>query len=260
MHPFFYIFGHSIPAYAIMIIFGMMVANILAFVSIRKKKFCIDDFLMMEAYVMLGAMLGAKGLYLWINREEIQWNNLFALKYFNQLMRGGFVFYGGLIGGFFSLFVAGRFHKLNLVLYIREFVYLIPLIHGFGRIGCFLAGCCYGIEYDGIFHVIFPKGGFAPEGIALFPVQLVEALGLFMLSLLVYLVKEEGKPLKPLYVYLLGYSGLRFLLEFFRADDRGALWIFSTSQWISVFCVFLLGAGFIVGKIKNNCKKGEHSV
>lgn len=70
--------------------------------------------------------------------------------------------------------LAGKIHKFNVKIYIRNFIFLIPFIHAFGRIGCFFAGCCFGIPYNGIGAVVFPENSYALPDVSLFPVQLVE--------------------------------------------------------------------------------------
>lgn len=250
MFPYLKLLNYTVPSYALMILFGLVISNILAIIQIKKSSLNMNVFLILEAYSVLGAMVGSKILYLWINRESIQWQDFFTLRYFNQLMRGGFVFYGGLIGGISFAFLAEKIHKLNLRTYLYEFIYLIPFVHGLGRIGCFLAGCCYGKEYDGIFHVVFPKDSFAPAGISLFPVQLVESICLFLLSLILFTTKKR-KILNPIYLYFFGYSILRFILEFFRADDRGQIWIFSTSQWISLSITIGFAIYFLIKRSIN---------
>ena len=154
-----------------MIASGVIVANLIAMFVLKKIKLDLNDFLILESYCFLGAFVGAKILYFIVSIDEIDWSRFFDIKYFNQLMLSGFVFYGGLIGGLLIILLGGKVHKIKSTEYIRNFVFLIPLIHSFGRIGCFWAGCCYGIPYKGIGAVIYPENSFAPSGINLFPVQ-----------------------------------------------------------------------------------------
>ena len=112
---------------------------------------------------------------------------------------------------------------------------MLPLIHAFGRIGCFLAGCCYGIPYCGYFNVVFPKNSFAPQGINLFPIQLCEAFFLILLSFFLLYLTLKNKSRHMVLIYLFCYSIIRFILEFLRYDSaRGKVLFFSTSQWISL--------------------------
>ena len=65
-------------------------------------------------------------------------------------MRGGFVFYGGLLGGLFGIYLGGKILKIPVWEYAQNTIPVIPLAHGFGRLGCLMAGCCYGVPYDGV--------------------------------------------------------------------------------------------------------------
>ena len=156
-------------------------------------------------------------------------------------MQGGFVFYGGLIGGIIFMLLPGKIHKIKTEKYIEHYVFLIPLIHAFGRIGCFLAGCCYGRETTSRFGVVFPEGGLAPAGVKLIPTQLISSAGDFLIMIVLLLYyrknKKDGTPGNVGFLYMLLYGVGRFLVEFLRNDNRGGAWMFSTSQWISMVIV-----------------------
>ena len=200
------ILGFHIPSYGLMITLGVILANVFALYPLKKYKLIFDDFLILEAYTLLGAFIGAKLLYLIISYREIDWSRFFSRPYITHL------------------------------------IYLIPWIHGFGRIGCFLAGCCYGIPYDGPFAVQFPEGSLAPSDTTLFPVQLVEAICLLILAIVLAVLDLKKSYPHTIAVYFIVYGILRFLLEYVRYDAvRGHLLAFSTSQWISL--------GFVIGTI-----------
>ena len=114
---------------------------------------------------------------------------------------------------------------------------LMALAQGFGRIGCFLAGCCYGKETESVFSVIFQNSEYAPNHVALIPTQLYSSGLDFLHFLLLLLIarnkKEDGQVTA---CYLIFYSIGRFVIEFFRGDIiRGSVGILSTSQFISIF-------------------------
>lgn len=243
MHLFFDLGFINLPAYGTMIALGLVLANVIAAVIIKKKKMDFDYFILLEAYCLLGAFIGAKGLYLIVSFNDIKWSMITDPAYFNEVMLGGFVFYGGLIGGLLAVLIAGKAHKIDYKEYIVSFVGLIPFIHAFGRLGCFCAGCCYGMPYDGPGYVIFPEGSFAIPNVKLFPVQLVEAGLLLIISLLVMILRYKKEWKYTIETYLLLYAVVRFILEYVRYDaERGMYGIFSTSQWISI----LLFAGSLL--------------
>ena len=236
MHLYLNIFGFTIPVYGLMIVVGVLLSNIIAYFLVHKYMLNYNDFIILEAYAVLGGFIGSKMLYLIIFFKNIEWNRLFEAEYFNILMQGGFVFYGGLIVGSLFLYFAGSLHKINVVEYLKKVIPIVPLAHCFGRIGCFCAGCCYGIPYSGIGSVIFPHNSFAIPDIQLFPVQLVEAGFLFFIFILILYFEIKYCFDYTIEVYLIAYSILRFCMEFLRYDNaRGFFLFFSTSQWISIF-------------------------
>lgn len=238
MHLFFHFGPVDLPGYSLMILTGLLTGNLIIWLLCRKcYRMNYEDFLLLEAYTFLGAMVGAKGLYFFVARNQIQWDRFFEPEYFSGLMTGGFVFYGGLIAGFAVFLLAGRLHKIDTKAYIRKFLFVVPYVHGFGRLGCYMAGCCYGKPWNGPLGVVFPEASLAPSHIALFPVQLVEAILLFLLAAVLMIWSGKFKKTSvPVLIYFCCYGVIRFILEYFRYDDaeRGKFWIFSTSQWVSL--------------------------
>ena len=140
-----------------------------------------------------------------------------------------FCLLGGILAGALYLRVKGR----SLALWSNLTAPAIALFHTFGRIGCFLGGCCYGIPSAwGVTYRHSPV--VEANGISRFPVQLVEAAWNLILFLLLSRLLRQGKGrLLPLYLAL--YAPARFLLEFLRGDSyRGIFFGLSTSQWISL--------------------------
>ena len=165
-----------------------------------------------------------------------------------ELIRGGFVFYGGLAGGIAGVLFSRKIHRLPVSDLLSVSVPLLPLGHAFGRIGCALAGCCYGIAYSGLGSVTYTHSVTAPNGVALFPVQISEALCLFLLAALLLRLFFRRKPVGILViVYLACYSAMRFLLEFLRGDAARGFWCgLSVSQWISCAILFSILPGLFL--------------
>lgn len=113
----------------------------------------------------------------------------------------------------------------------------VPAFHLCGRIGCFMAGCCYGIETDHPWAVRYTNfiDGCAVTALRI-PVQLMEAGGeLVMAALLIVLFCRKQMVGRLMYVYLLGYPVMRFVLEYYRGDwDREIGYGLSMSQIVSV--------------------------
>lgn len=232
----FHIGNIIVPYYGFIICLGIFAAGILGFILTKRYSIIFEDFLILYAYVGGFAILGAKLLYLIVMAKQIDWSRITDPDYLHLLMSGGFVFYGGFIGGIFALPVVKKLHKIDVLSIIKVIVPCVPLAHAIGRIGCHLTGCCYGIPYDGLFHIVYHNNLFAPNDIGLFPVQLLEAVCNLVLAavLLIYLLKK-GPVMNTIYIYVISYSIIRFILEFFRGDAaRGFIMHLSTSQIISI--------------------------
>ena len=225
MHPYI----SSLTSYQVMMLIAVGTVIITAFIFSRKKPVSFLAFIEMLSFMLIGALIGAKLLSLITRLLEYGWNE----KAISE--PGGLVFYGGLLIAIVSAYIGSHIAGYSSEYLFNNLAFLIPLAHGIGRIGCFLVGCCYGIPYTGPFSVVFPEGGNAPAGIPLFPVQLAEAIMLFMLSAYLffrYTLKERKGALQ---CYLIIYAVMRFFLEFLRGDYyRGIYYGLSTSQWISI--------------------------
>lgn len=242
MIRYLYVFGRPIALYGFMIVLGAFVANFFAYKLLKKRDDAeVADLILMEAYTFAGGMLGAKLLFILTIFGEIDWSRFFEPENLNTLLNGGFVFYGGLIGGILCVAIMGHVHKIETMKYVRNFIFGIPLVHAFGRVGCFFAGCCYGIEYHGPLAVVFPENGYTPHGIELFPVQLFEAALLFILAMVIFYLRYSKNYKYTLELYIVAYAIIRFGTEFLRGDiNRGFAGVLSTSQWISILTVAVL--------------------
>ncbi len=255
MQPFFHLFGLSIPAYGVMMSAGMLLALALLYYTKRFSTFTEDDILTAALYAILLGLVGAKLLY-WITELK---NIIADPSIFADMLTQGFVFYGSLIGGIAGVLLYVRKHKKNFFALTDLFVPSLALAQAVGRVGCHLAGCCYGCETNGALHVIFPEGSGAPAGVPLVPTQLLESAFLLLLAvLLVYLVTRKKPSGTVLAWYCILYGVWRFFIEFYRNDDRGFVGSLSTSQFIGVFVIaagvailVLIRKGVIVSRETN---------
>ncbi|MDP7420694.1 MAG: prolipoprotein diacylglyceryl transferase [bacterium] len=163
-----------------------------------------------------------------------------------NVYQGGLVFYGALIGLMVCVIVFCRIRKLP-TLTIMDFVAPgIMLGHVWGRIGCFMAGCCHGIPTDSWFGVAFKA---AVDDIPRHPTQLYESAGNFVLFFVLLAVEKRWKyfPGFTFACYLLMYGFSRFMLEFIRGDERGEylFGVLSMSQVISMVGI-TLAVSFLV--------------
>ena len=174
---------------------------------------------------------------------------------FSVFKSGGFVFYGGLIVGVLSGWIYLHAKKASFYEYAAVIVPAIPLAHAIGRIGCFLAGCCYGRIVDTPISVYYrnPIGG-APVGVPVFPIQLVEsACNILVFVILLIYTRKRLKAGSVLFLYAILYGIERFCLEYFRADEiRGIFLGLSTSQWISIAMIIFGIVGFVLARRREN--------
>ena len=244
MYPYLDIFGMSIPSYGLCMAVGILLSFYICFVRARKNKLDIDSLIVIAACAVGLGLVGAKLLYLFVSCDINEVFERLSRGDISDLVGGGQVFYGGLIMGIIGAFLGVRISGSygETALYCDAVVPAIPLGHAFGRIGCFLAGCCYGAPYTGFCAVTFPSVGVTEP---VFPIQLLEAvLNLIIFAILLIPRKRLKSGFATLYLYLTLYSVVRFTLEFFRGDEiRGFAQGLSTSQWISIglfVCGFVL--------------------
>ena len=235
--------GRTLPIYGLFCTLGIVVACVVGLLLAKKKGFEIFDFVLVALITLISAFVGAKLLAI-----IVEWNAVVAtfqampfFEAFGLIMMGGFVFYGGLIGGVVGLFTTLIIKKADILSYTNIYCTVLPLGHAFCRIGCFFGGCCHGKIHDGFLSVTY---GEAYEGITTAPLntpvlatQLIEATALFVISFVLLFLFFKFPKTKKLttIVYAFSYSIVRFVLEFFRGDSSRGIWAnISTSQWISI--------------------------
>jgi phosphatidylglycerol---prolipoprotein diacylglyceryl transferase len=214
-------------------LFGLQLARVRA----KERGLDANRVLDLGIYIIISALVGAKLLLLITDFKSFTADPRELLT----LARSGGVFYGGLI---VAVIVALWYiRRVGLPLWTTCDVFApgIALGHVIGRFGCLFAGCCYGKPTTRPWGITFTDPFAAanvgtPLGVALHPTQLYEA-GAELLILIVLLVTERKGRLFPgrtFWLYMLLYAISRFIIEFYRGDDRGTVGMFSTSQFISI--------------------------
>ena len=251
-------FLHS---YGLMIALGVMAS--LCFV----KRICLRTGRSYDAVVnlvMLMLFAGLIGARTWHVVEF--WHEEFAGKPLFDVFKvwsGGLVFHGGFIGAFAVLPIWCRVTKTPFLETADLLATILPLAHGFGRIGCFLFGCCYGIHLPETspfawLQLRFPTsaGASGAHGLPVLPTQLFEAAALFLFFVvLLRLLRQHEKTHPGLVagVYLLGAAFIRFTVEFLRDDPRSMFGWMSigqlTSVVLAIFAIPLIVVAFRRGKL-----------
>ena len=237
MYPYIHILNRVIPSYGLCIAVAVLLAAYLAILRVRGSRIKAEDIIIVMAVTIGCGLAGAKILYLLVTYSVPEIIEAVRRGEFEILVGGGLVFYGGVIAGFGGFYLGCRIAGCRMAELEDAAVPVLPLAHAIGRIGCFLAGCCYGLPYEGPFAVYYPHHLF---GLSLdqgcFPVQPLEAFLNILLCLWLY--AESRKPHRPYFLflrYVVVYAVIRTLDRVLRGDvARGSYWELSTSQWISL--------------------------
>ena len=255
MYPILIEFGFfKIFTYGLLVATGFLVAILLA--SSRAEKEGLDSQKVLDLcfYVMVSALLGARLLYVIVEYRYFLASPLEIFKFW----KGGLVFYGGVIlGVLISLWYLKR-SQMPMWKTADLLAPSIALGQSIGRWGCFFAGCCYGKKTDIAWGITFtdPRS-LAPFGISLHPTQVYLSLNaVFIFMFLMWLSKRKVFDGQILWSYGILYSIGRFVIEYFRGDDRGFAveQVLSTSQFVGVF-IFILSAFMLLTLYRKNLRR-----
>ena len=228
MYPYITVFQWTLPAYGLCYAVAIVVCFGCAAWRAVQDNLSVDHLLIIAAVSIGTALAGAKLLYCIVTYSGRELLAMIKTGVWTGLFSSGFIFYGGLLGGLIGAYLGAKIAGTSLMQYENAIVPFLPLGYGIGRVGCFLAGCCYGVLYHGK-H---------------FPVQLLDSVvSIAVFLCLVFLSRRKRRSYTLLITYLSVYAIQRFLLEFLRGDSiRGSYGGLFTSQWISLvllaLCVF----------------------
>jgi phosphatidylglycerol:prolipoprotein diacylglycerol transferase len=211
----FDVFGFQVYWYGILAAAGFITAFWTAGRRAPLVNLTSESMINLAPWIILGAILGARILYI-----ISYWKQDFADKPLTHLfnMRTGLVFYGGLIGSSLGTIIYCRKNKLPLWRVSDVMAPSIALGHAFGRIGCFMTGCCYGIPTNLPWAVHFPPDHWT-HGVGVHPVQLYEsALNFSLYAFLAWAYRRRKFDGQIFALYLVFYSFIRAFTEMFRGD------------------------------------------
>jgi phosphatidylglycerol:prolipoprotein diacylglycerol transferase len=230
-------------------------------------------------WVLVAALVGSRVYFILVNWDDYfgagPWLVATPIGRIPRVLafwEGGLVFYGGFIGATLAGVLYMRRHRMPFLAHADTIIPSVAFGHFLGRLGCFLAGCCWG----GLTHGDLPWAArFPPESLAyqaflerpdpgsflvpggattlpLHPTQLYEAIGeLALFAVLVFLVRPRKRfHGQVLATWLLAYAALRTVVELFRGDlERGVYLGLGAGQWTS-FLIFSVGAAVWVSARK----------
>jgi phosphatidylglycerol:prolipoprotein diacylglycerol transferase len=280
------LFGESIPAYFVMLMAGFATATMLAARMAKQQHLDHEVIIDLALLSLLGGVIGARILhvfadgYFWdyvhlcTNPDLVVWPSVGSANECQQLAgrwdvaahachavtrdcfawaefwNGGLAYYGGLVFASITGILFLRREKFPVGKGVDFVGAVIPLGICFGRMGCFLGGCCFGLPSRSPLALSFPAGSPASyeqaelgliadkmlPSLPVHPTQLYESIGCLAIAAWLLLRVHPRKRFdgEVMLLFLLAYAVLRFGLEYLRADDRGALFGLSTSQWIGL--------------------------
>ncbi len=236
MHPILVQIGSlKIYAYGAFVAIGFLLAIRVAALEIERKGFDREAFYDMAFWVVVAAIVGARLFHV-----LVYWP-FYAAKpsEIYRLWNGGLVFYGGLIAAIATCLFFLRRRLIPFLPVADAAAFGIPLGLAFGRIGCTLAGCCYGKPTALSWGIVFSDPAcLAPLHVPLHPTQLYESLAGFAIFGILSATRDRFvTPGMRFWTMLILYGAARSLLELLRDDPRGFVGPFSESQVVSAVLV-----------------------
>ncbi|MGI9036542.1 MAG: prolipoprotein diacylglyceryl transferase [Pyrinomonadaceae bacterium] len=252
MYPELFRIGNfPINTYGVLLAIGLLLALVVAARLAARDGIPRDRIYGLGLWTIIGGLIGSK-ILMFFTDDSVQ---VFSFDF----LRSGGVYYGGFIGGILTLFFLIHYYKFSFWKVADAFAPGVALGQFFGRQGCFSAGCCWGKESHLPWAVHFTEAGHTNTGVPIYhadgsdvflhPTQLYESFAMLaVFAILLYLHRHKRFNGQVLIAYMILYSIVRFIIEFFRDDPRGNLFGLtdltglSTSQIISL----IVAAGAVV--------------
>ncbi len=242
MYPeLFHIGSFTIYSYGFFIMMGTLLAYFYAAHQAKKINIQSEKIAEMVVYIFIASFIGGK-VFLWFSDWNYYMKNPSKMI---ELSGSGFVFYGSFIFSIFTLLLFFKRNKINRSAMFDIIAVGGTFVHGLGKIGCFLAGCCNGKICSASMGVIYtnPLSKAQPLNTPVYPVQLYDAAIIFSCTVLLLFLKNKNMfQGKLILVYAIWYSVGRFFTEFLRGDDdRGFLFngLLSQSQFVSIIIILV---------------------
>jgi phosphatidylglycerol:prolipoprotein diacylglycerol transferase len=237
MHPVLIsIFGINLYSYGLFAALGFFTAYWYILRIVSKENHCIISQRHLQnlfLYSVIAAVAGARILFVLTNIKSFLASPADIFK----IWEGGLVYYGGFVCAVSFVIFYCKKTKTDVFKLSDIIAPALALGHAFGRMGCFMAGCCYGKPSDAVWSVVFTNpDSLAVKNVHIHPTQIYESLSdLIIFALLHFYNKKKHVAGKTAAFYMIGYALMRFAVEFFRGDFRGEYFFgLSQSQNISI--------------------------
>jgi phosphatidylglycerol:prolipoprotein diacylglycerol transferase len=241
MHPILFEIGNwPVYSYGVLLALAYLAGLQLAVVRARRRQIDATKVMDLGIYLIIAALVGAKLMLVAVDFDYFRSQPRELLS----LVRAGGVFYGGLLAALGVGLWLVRRYKLDAWTVADLTAPGIALGHVVGRIGCLLAGCCYGRPTDVPWAITFTNPAAAtnvgtPLNTPLHPTQLYDAGAELLIMILLLLTERRGRQFagRTFWLYMLLYAISRYIVEIYRGDERGIIAGMATSQFVSILIV-----------------------
>ena len=249
MHPVLLQVGSlKVYSYGVFVAVGFLAAIWVAGRQIARQGIDREKFYDMGFWVVLSAIAGARLFHVLVYWRQYAENPVEILKLWN----GGLVFYGGFLAAVAACLIYLKKNRISFLPVADASAIGIPLGLAFGRLGCSMAGCCYGKPSTLPWAVVFSDpASLAPLHVPLHPTQIYESMAGFAIFGILYATRDRFRtPGTRFWTMLILYGFARSFLEIFRDDPRGFLGPFSESQVVSAVLVVYAIASLFAARAK----------
>ncbi len=241
MHPILFKIGPiTIYTYGVMVALGIFFGSLVLVKLSEREGIRREDVVDIAFWSIVAGFIGARLFFFLYNPEYLKpWYRIFFV------WEGGLVWYGGVVFGALTAiyFIVKR--KIPVWRFADAIAIALSVGLGFGRIGCTMAGCCYGKVCHAPFAIVFTNPhSAAPLNVPLWPTEPISSAANFLIAFILYLLYKRRKTPGEIFgFYLIFYGIFRFLIEFVRATPKEILGTFSNNQVISIIMV---AAGIVI--------------
>ena len=227
-----------LPTYGTLVAIGFLTALWITLRLARRAGLPSEPITNLAIYCALAGLIGAKLFMILFDFNEY-WAHPGSIFTLSTLQAAG-VYQGGLLLAVITAIVYMRRNRLPGLETCDVFSPGIAVGHAIGRIGCFAAGCCWGLECHLPWAVTFRNPEAArlvgvPLGVPLHPTQLYESFAEALIFWFLYSrIHKPHATGEIIGLYLVLYSTVRFVVEFFRFHEQGLYFGLSLTQWISL--------------------------
>ena len=235
---------NEINFYGPIILISIIVGLLFIYINAKEIKFKKEEFFYLILYIFIGIIVGAKYYEYFTNIEKYETFDFLSI---------GLSSYGAIIGIIIMLYIYSKQFKKDIISILYIVIPSLPLIYGLSKIACFISGCCYGIQYNGIFNIVYNNSHSAPSGVHLFPVQIIETI-VFVLIFIFFHLNKNRKDKNKYIGYIFITCGIfKFLLDFLRYTHTYQT--ISSNQITSIMFI-IIGFVFTIKK-KNYTLKSQ---